>query len=189
MSGCLGERALLRVLEREPARRAEAHLQACTACRARLRRLQDDLDHLTAVLHGPPPPLSALPEPARWRLGLPALALAAAAALALLPHGGPAPAPAGTPGATTALTDRVAAGLGAALEGGDAPWRGWSDEGAWNGGSGGAVAAEGDEVTALRAALHGARPCGADERMLFAVCDETALADWSPAVAGEEVGR
>jgi hypothetical protein len=184
MSRCLGERALLRVLEREPARREEAHLRSCAGCRTRLRRLQQDLDQLTAVLHGPPPPLAAPPEATGWRLGLalPVLALAAAG-LALVLHGrGPAAtAPGRAPDATTAAADPLgASGLAAALEGGDP---------AWSGGNDGALAADADEIAALRAALHGARPCAADERMLFASCDETALADWSPVYAGEEVGR
>lgn len=180
MSRCLGERALLRVLERESARREEDHLRSCAACRARLRRLQADLDCLTAALNGPLPVPVPATERTAWRFGLPALALAALAALALLLRGGRVAAPADTT-ATAALVS--SAGLGAALEGGDAAWSGW---GGWNDW---AFATDGDEVTALHAALHGARPCTMDDRMLYTACDETALADWSPGLEGEEVGR
>lgn len=181
MSRCLGERALLRVLEREPARREEDHLEICAACRARLRLLQDDLDRLAAALHGPPPPASPATERAAWRLALPALALAALASVALLVRSGREGAPT-VPAADATAPSVLAssAGLGAALEGGDGAWSGWGD---------GVTAADGDEVMALRAALHGARPCAVDDRMLYASCDETALAGWSPDLEGEEVGR
>jgi len=174
MSRCLDERALLRVLEREPAPRDESHLRTCADCRGRLHRLQDDLDRLTAALHGPMPVSAPAADPARWGLWPAALALAALAGLALLLRGGGDPTRPVIAAAAPALAST--AGLGAALEGGG----GWSD---WT------LSADGDEVTALRAALHGARPCAVDDRMLYAACDETALADWSPALEGEEAGR
>jgi hypothetical protein len=56
MNRCLGDRTLWLLSEGESSREARDHVASCAVCAARLRRLEQDLRRLRAVLTGPPPP-------------------------------------------------------------------------------------------------------------------------------------
>lgn len=84
MSRCLRDRALWLFSEGEASRADRAHVASCAVCTARLRRLEQDLNHLRSVLAEPQPPQTALARrrPVRGRWMASAAALAAMVMLA-----------------------------------------------------------------------------------------------------------
>jgi hypothetical protein len=70
MSHCLRDRTLWLLSEGEASRQARAHVASCTFCAARLRRLEQDLNHVRSTLSAPPPPQAAsarlCPVRPRW---------------------------------------------------------------------------------------------------------------------------
>jgi hypothetical protein len=78
MSRCLGDRRLWLLSEGEGSRADRAHVASCVACGARLRRLEEDLCHLTSVLRAPPPQVAPTrPRPIRLQWMTAAAMLAA----------------------------------------------------------------------------------------------------------------
>jgi hypothetical protein len=83
MSHCLRDRTLWLLSEGEGSREERAHVTSCVVCAARLRRLEQDLSHLQAVLAGPQPQTAlAQARPGRLRWTTMAATLAAMVVLA-----------------------------------------------------------------------------------------------------------
>jgi hypothetical protein len=78
MSRCVCDRTLWLLSEGEANREDRAHVASCAVCSARLRRLEEDLRHLTSVLREPPPPqvtpTRLWPTRVRWLTATAALA-------------------------------------------------------------------------------------------------------------------
>jgi hypothetical protein len=55
MSHCLRDRTLWLLSEGEASREDRVHVASCPLCAARLRRLEQDLNHIRATLSAPPP--------------------------------------------------------------------------------------------------------------------------------------
>jgi hypothetical protein len=70
MSHCLRDRTLWLLSEGEASREEQAHVASCALCAARLRRLEQDLNHVRSTLSTPPPPQAASarlrPVRVRW---------------------------------------------------------------------------------------------------------------------------
>lgn len=82
MNRCLGDQTLWSMSDGEASHEDRAHVASCTVCTARLRRLEEDLHHLTAVLREQPPVQIASPPP--WSARAPWLSATAALAAVLM---------------------------------------------------------------------------------------------------------
>ena len=81
MTGCLGDRAVIRLMEDEGRPSEREHLAACPRCTSRAQALARDVALVATVLRGDPPPAlaPAVTVPVSW--WIPAVALAAAVLL------------------------------------------------------------------------------------------------------------